>query len=56
VRQQGVEGRAAAGRYLFAQAGVELGSIEAQSVPQEDLRLQGSVLDAGRRQVSGGAT
>ena len=52
--QEGVEGGAASVRYLFAQTGVELGSIQAQGVPQEDLRLQGRLVDARRCQVSDG--
>jgi hypothetical protein len=54
--QEGVEGGMAGGRYLFAQARVELGAVEAQGVPQEDLRFQSRLLDTRRRQISGGAT
>jgi len=53
--KQGFEGGTGSGRYLFDQARVELGSIEAKGVSQEDFRLQGRVVDAGRREVSGGA-
>jgi hypothetical protein len=54
--QQGSEGGVCGGRYLFAQAGVELRAIQTQGVSQEDLRLQGRLLDARRCQLSGGAT
>jgi hypothetical protein len=47
--QQGIENGQVSGRYLFAQAGVKLRSVEPQGVSQEDLRLQGRLLDVRRR-------
>ena len=55
ARQQRLEGSAATGRRLFVEADVELGSVQAQGMSQEDLCLQRRLLDARRRQVSRGA-